>query len=254
MKLSTLIRPFAWSEYSQKLRHHIQNPRSVGYFTQEDAKACDLRLVVSETGDIESGNSLQFFWMVDPKDGIIVDAKYQIYGEAVLVGLAESIANLIVGKNYDQAARLEFKVINDYLKDSGDLPAFPDDSQSHLALVLEGVKKCATECLDIPVAMTYEAPPLSHEPIEGEGIEGFKELKLSDKIHLINQVLDQEVRPYIEMDAGGVEVIGLKGNQMTIEYQGNCTSCFSATGATLSFIQKVMKAKVDPDLEVIPNL
>lgn len=254
MKLNQLIRPFAWSEYSQKLRHHIQNPRSAGYFTKEDAQACSLRLVVDESGDFESGNTLRFFWMVDPSDGIIVDAKYQVYGESILIGLAEALCVLIVGKNYDQAARLELKVVDPFLRDHNDTPAFPEDSINHFYLALEVIKKCASACLDIPVATSYQAPPLSYEGIEGEGIEGFKELKLSHKIELINQVLDQEVRPYIEMDAGGVEVIGLEGNQMTIQYQGNCTSCFSATGATLSFIQKVVNAKIDPDLEVIPNL
>lgn len=44
----------------------------------------------------------------------------------------------------------------------------------------------------------------------------FEKLNLAQKIAVINQVLDQEVRPYVEMDAGGVEVVGLQGNQITI--------------------------------------
>lgn len=255
MKIKEFIQPFAWKEYSQKLSHHLQNPRSMGFFTSEDAKSCALRFVTDEAGDFESGNLIRFFWMVDPQDGIIVDAKYQLFGESLLTGLAEALCILIVGKNYDQAARLDITVIDHYLRDRNDEPAFPADSLNHLSLALEVIKKCATQCLDIPIsAATYQAPPLTHESIEGNGLEGFKDLKLSEKIAYINQVLDQEVRPYVEMDAGGVEVIGLKGNQVIIEYQGNCTSCFSATGATLTYIQKVMRAKVDPDLEVIPNL
>lgn len=254
MKTNELICAFAWQEYSQKLKHHIQNARSVGFFTEEDAKACALRLVVSESGDFESGNILRFYWLVDPSDGVLVDAKYQVFGETILMGLAEALCVLIVGKNYDQAARLDRQVVDHFLRDHNDQHAFPEDSVEHLSLVLDTIKKCASFCLDIPIRVSYEAPPLMHEGIEGNGYEGFKELKLSEKIELINQVLDQDVRPYVEMDAGGVEVIGLKENQVVIEYQGNCTSCFSATGATLSYIQKVIRAKVDPDLEVIPNL
>ncbi|MCH9634499.1 MAG: hypothetical protein S4CHLAM7_12510 [Chlamydiae bacterium] len=254
MKIKDLILPFAWTEYSQKLKHHIDNPRSMGYFSNEDAQACGLRLAQASSGDIPSGNSVQFFWMVDPTDGIIVDTKYQLFGEAILVGLAEAISILIVGKNYDQAARLDVAVMDQFLRDHNETPAFPSDSLSHCALILETIKKCSTHCLDIPISISYSAPPVTDGSIQGEGFAGFKELKLAEKIDLINQVLDQDVRPYVEMDAGGVEVIGLQNNQVTIAYQGNCTSCFSATGATLSYIQKVIKAKVDPELEVIPTL
>ncbi len=254
METHDLIRPFAWQEYSQKLKSHIHNARSTGFFTEEDAKACALRLVIDESGDFESGNLLRFFWLVDPSDGILVDAKYQVFGETILMGFAESLCILIVGKNYDQAARIDMQVVDHFLRDHNDESSFPPDSIDHLELILETIKKCAGQCLDIPIQASYVAPPLMHEGIEGNGFEGFKDLKLSQKIEFINQVLDQDVRPYVEMDAGGVEVIGLKGNQVIIEYQGNCTSCFSATGATLTYIQKVIRAKVDPDLEVIPNL
>jgi NifU-like protein len=254
MKSKPYIRPFAWAEYSRKLSHHIDNPRSVGFFTESDAKACALRKVEEESGEIERGNLIRFYWMIDPSDGVIVDAKYQLFGESILIGLAEALCILIVGKNYDQAARVDIAVVDHFLRDQNEVPAFPSDSLNHLSLVLEAIKKCATSCLDIPISITYQAPPIQGNEIEGDGFPGFKNLKLSEKISLINQVLDKEVRPYVEMDAGGVEVIGLQENQLTIAYQGNCTSCFSATGATLTYIQKVIRAKVDPDLEVIPNL
>jgi len=65
MNLKQWIRPFSWTEYSQKLRHHIDNPRSIGFFTKEDAKACALRLSVAEAGELESGNLVEFFgWWI----------------------------------------------------------------------------------------------------------------------------------------------------------------------------------------------
>jgi len=42
--------------------------------------------------------------------------------------------------------------------------------------------------------------------------------------------------------------------EVIISYQGNCTSCYSAVGATLSYIQKVFRAQVHPDIVVIPDL
>lgn len=254
MGLKQLIKPSFWASYSKKLENYIHKPRSVGFFSQEEADSCALRLVLGEGGDITLGNWLRYYWLVDPNDGIIVDAKYQIYGESILIGLAEATATLIVGKNYDQAARLHVEVIDQYLRDKNDISAFPDEALAHVSIVTYAIKMCAQKCMDIPIALSYEAPPIHTSPIEGEGYPDFDKLSLSQKISIINQVLDQEVRPYIEMDAGGVEVVGLQHDQLTISYQGTCTSCYSSTGATLSFIQQVIRAKVDPKLKVIPNL
>lgn len=254
MSLKELIRPFSWTEYSKKLHQHIQKPRSVGIFTEEDAKSTTLRLSVGTEGCIEEGNMVSFYWLVDPSDGIIVDCKYQMFGQSILLGVAEALCILIVGKNYDQAARLHMEVVEQFLRDNNDTLAFPEELSCHVELALLAIKECAQNCLDIPVAQNYVAPPTTGHLVEGNGYEGFDELSLSQKIALINQVLDTDVRPYVEMDAGGVEVIGLQNNQVTIQYEGTCTSCHSATGATLSYIQQVIRAKVDPKLEVIPNL
>ncbi|MCH9632062.1 MAG: hypothetical protein S4CHLAM6_03860 [Chlamydiae bacterium] len=254
MGLKTVIKPSFWASYSKKLSQYIQKPRSVGTFTQEDADSCALRYVTGESGEINDGNWMCYYWLVDPNDGIVVDAKYQVYGESILIGLAEASSGLIVGKNYDQAARIHIEVIDHSLRDKNDVSAFPAEAISHVSLVTQAIKICSQKCMDIPISLTYDAPPVNSSPMEGEGYPGFDELSLSQKISIIDQVLDQEVRPYIEMDAGGVEVIGLQKNELTIAYQGTCTSCFSATGATLSFIQQVIQAKVDPKLKVIPNL
>ncbi len=249
-----MIQPFFWSQYSSKLNRHIQNPRSMGSFSQEDATACELRLASGSAGAVEDGNWLKYDMLVDPTDGTVIDAKYQVYGESILIGLAEATTHLIIGKNYDQAARMHVEVIDHYLRDKNETPAFGEGGLLYVSLVIEALKSCARLCMDIPISQSYQAPPVMADAVEGEGYPGFDQLTLSQKIAVIDQVLDQEVRPYVEMDAGGVEVIGLQKDQVTIAYQGTCTTCFSATGATLSFIQKVIQAKVDPKLNVVPNL
>ena len=63
------------------------------------------------------------------------------------------------------------------------------------------------------------------------------------------------MRPYIALDAGGVEVINLlEDKEVIIAYQGSCTSCYSAIGTTLSYIQQVLRAKVHPSLVVVPDI
>jgi NifU-like protein len=97
--------------------------------------------------------------------------------------------------------------------------------------------------------------PLTPEMMSGSGIEGWEELSLKEKLSIIEQVIQTEIRPYIELDAGGIQIIDLSDtHQLTIAYQGSCTSCHSATGSTLSAIQNILQAKVYPAIQVIPDL
>jgi len=92
---------------------------------------------------------------------------------------------------------------------------------------------------------------------KGESREwpGWQELTKQQKIEVIKDVIVKEIQPYIELDAGGVEVLDLIGQrEVIIAYSGSCTTCYSATGATLSAIQQILRAKVWRDLIVTPKL
>ncbi|MCP4265610.1 MAG: NifU family protein, partial [Candidatus Brocadiaceae bacterium] len=66
--------------------------------------------------------------------------------------------------------------------------------------------------------------------------------------------IDKEIRPYIELDAGGIQIHELKDFELFISYEGACTSCHAATGSTLSAIQNILKSRIHPDLFVTPLL
>jgi NFU1 iron-sulfur cluster scaffold homolog, mitochondrial len=66
----------------------------------------------------------------------------------------------------------------------------------------------------------------------------------------INQIIDERVRPVLANDGGGLEVLGLDGNVVTIRYQGACGSCPSSISATLTAIAGLLKRDIDPSLEV----
>jgi NifU-like protein len=256
MSLATLITPFPWSRYSKKLAAKIELPRSVGFFTQEESDARCMRLVIGTEGMIEDGNFIRLYWLVDTDDGIIVDAKFQVYGQSVLIGAAEVVCELIVGKNYDQARRISSELIDRHVRDKAEIPAFPKETFPHINLVLSAIEDAYEKCVDIPVADNYVASPVPSEigeVIEG-GYPGWKELTLKKKMAVIEEILDRDIRPYIALDGGGVEVLNLiEDKEVVIGYQGNCTSCYSSIGTTLSYIQQVLRAKVYPDLEVIPD-
>lgn len=257
MGLNALTTPFPWARYSKKLIAKIDKLRCAGFFTQEESDARDMRLVTATAGRIEDGNMIRFYWLVDKDDGVIVDAKFQAFGQSALLGAAEIACELLVGKNYDQAQRISTTLIDQQVQDRADTSAFPKETTPHLNLVLEAIDAAAEQCTDLPLASTYVAPPMPlemGEVLEG-GYPGWEELSLEKKILVIEEVLNHDVRPYIALDAGGVEVLNLiNGKELIIAYQGSCTSCYSSIGTTLSYIQQVLRAKVHPTLVVVPHL
>lgn len=257
MGLLSLIAPFPWMRYSKKLVAKIENLKAVGSFTQEEAEARAMRFVEASEGRAQDGNIISLSWLVDKDDGIIVDAKFQVYGQSALIGAAEVACEVLIGKNYDQARRLSSDILDKHVRDKSDQPAFPRETFPHLNLVLGVIEKCSDQCTDLPLADTYVAPPVPLEigEVREGGYPGWSEMSLKKRIAVIEEVLDQDVRPYIALDAGGVTVLNLLNDkEVIIAYQGSCTSCYSSVGTTLSYIQQVIKAKVHPDLIVIPDL
>ena len=70
------------------------------------------------------------------------------------------------------------------------------------------------------------------------------------KLIQINEVLDLEVRPYLQGDGGDLYVVGLEDNVLSVHYQGACGSCPSSISGTLAGIAGLVR-RIDPELEVI---
>lgn len=260
MSFKDLVKPFPWTRYSKKVQLRIDTPYCIGSFEQMDADARELFLAHGSQGSLIDGNRLDFYWLVDKSDGVIIDARFQAFGNTALIGAGEVACELVIGKNYDQAHRITADLIDKHVRDKSDIPAFPEETYPHLNLVVDAIEDAHRACHGIPLADNYTAPPVTGHNIEivDGGYPGFKELPIKQKLAVIEEVVAREVRPYIELDAGGIEVLnciqGVEGYEVIIVYQGACTSCHSSTGATLSYIQQILRAKIDPSITVTPDL
>jgi Fe-S cluster biogenesis protein NfuA len=85
------------------------------------------------------------------------------------------------------------------------------------------------------------------------GVGGALGALLSDDPRLarINEMLDEKIRPYLASDGGWLEVLGLEDKTLKIRYQGACGSCPSSLSGTLMGIESLIRAEIDPDIEVI---
>ena len=70
------------------------------------------------------------------------------------------------------------------------------------------------------------------------------------RLDKINELLDEQIRPYLQGDGGDLYVIGLEGNKLTVHYQGACGSCPSSMSGTLAGIENLVKS-IEPDIQVV---
>ena len=84
--------------------------------------------------------------------------------------------------------------------------------------------------------------------------EAFDPSTMSDedraRLDKINELLDDQVRPYLQNDGGDLYVLGLEGNTLTVHYQGACGSCPSSMSGTLAGIESLVR-QIEPEMEVV---
>jgi len=257
MALSDLVRPFPWSRYSKKLAARILRPRWGGHFTEQQALERGMKLVVGRDGEVKSGNCVVVYWLVDPEDGVVADAKFQLFGQSALIGAAEASCELVAGKHYARAHRLSADAIDRHLRDRDETPACPPETYAHLNLVVGAVEMAAEMCAQLELGQgdTLVTPQeLIEKGKEGGGLSGWEILSKPEKIEWIKRVVEEEIQPYVAMDAGSVDVLDLLNDkEVLIAYGGSCTGCGAATGSTLSAIQQILRSKLHPDLIAVPD-
>jgi Fe-S cluster biogenesis protein NfuA len=113
---------------------------------------------------------------------------------------------------------------------------------------------------DWPELLRKLAPPIREAPAADEqsadtvtqAFPQMEEMSNTDRERLdkINEILDEQVRPYLQGDGGDLYVLGLAGNQLTVHYQGACGSCPSSLSGTLAGIESLVR-QFEPDIEVV---
>jgi NifU-like protein len=255
MSFKKLTAPFFWERYPLKLKERIIAPKNGGFFVKENALEQRQRLIEGESRDEEGENQLRFYLLVEEDSGVITDARFSLLGHSALIGIADLACDLMIGMHIAQLSRISADLLEKQLdKKKQELP-FEMSSYFNLALI--AIDDAASYLGEFPEEKGYIAPPESMRALAeegGAGYPGFTLLTEEKKLLVIEKVLEEDIRPFIALDGGGVEVESLTENyELILSYQGNCTTCFSAIGATLSYIQQVLKNKVYEGIRVTPS-
>ncbi|MDP2752941.1 MAG: Fe-S cluster assembly protein NifU [Nitrospirota bacterium] len=76
-----------------------------------------------------------------------------------------------------------------------------------------------------------------------------KKLTNLQKIALIQEIIEKEIRPGLQADGGDIELIDIDGNKVIIALRGMCTGCVMA-GVTISGVQDKLRELVSKEIAV----
>ena len=73
----------------------------------------------------------------------------------------------------------------------------------------------------------------------------------TQRILKISKVIEQQISPELQKDGGDIEFIDLDGNKVKVKLTGMCQGCKNAQMTIKSFVESILKDKVDSNLEVV---
>ena len=267
-------------EYTDKVKEHFLKPRNAGEV--EDANA------VGEVGSMACGDALKLSLKVD-ENGKVADAKFQTFGCASAIASASALTEMIKGKTVEEAEKITNQDIADFLgglpKEKMHCSvlgrqaleqALADYKGEH---VKEKEGEIVCECFgvtDLEIEKAIRENDLStveevtNYTKAGGGCENchdtIREIitmvraeekpvakpKLTNiqKIRMIEETIEGEIRPSLKHDGGDIELIDVIGNRVLVAKRGNCAVCQASEQTFKNLVETKLQELVWPELVV----
>ncbi len=269
-------------EYTEKTREHFENPRNVGVVTGANA--------VGETGSIACGDALKLSLRIEEGviveakfktfgcasaiasssalteivTGMTVDEAEQMTNKDIVNYLGgmpkEKIHCSVMGAEALEAALRDYRGLPPVDQEEGGelvcecfgvtdrqiIKAIRDNGLTTVEEVTGatkaggGCEKCHEDIQGIIDKVMAEA---SEKPIP-------KKMTNIQKIKLIEETLEKEIRPALRSDGGDIELIDVEGSAVMVALRGMCTSCAASEATLKDYVQTVLRDKVTSELTV----
>lgn len=70
------------------------------------------------------------------------------------------------------------------------------------------------------------------------------------KIKLIEETMDREIRPSLKQDGGDIDLVDVEGNRVYVAFRGTCSSCPSSDFTLKGYVQEKLREFVSPEIYV----
>jgi NifU-like protein len=71
------------------------------------------------------------------------------------------------------------------------------------------------------------------------------------KVNLVQETVEKEIRPQLIKDGGDIELIDIEGNVVKVAFRGHCSRCQSSQVTLKGFIETKLREFVGPEIEVV---
>jgi NifU-like protein len=106
-----------------------------------------------------------------------------------------------------------------------------------------GCGKCLDRLGEILAEERGLAPPKPAKP------EGRKLTNLL-RMQMVSKVIDEEIRPSLQKDGGGIDLVDIEGHTVLVSLRGACKSCPSSLVTLKDFVEKRLQEAVEPEIRV----
>ena len=153
-----------WSQYSRKIKTRMKNPVHRGFFTKRDENRTRTVLVVAEHGAEACGDAARLYLLIDPKTGVVKDARFETFGCATAIASCDVAAEMCIGQKLsDLQKRVSNRFVELRLRDVPDKPALPQQkmhcsvlASSLVVSALREAKKDPRIAKFVPVSKTSD--------------------------------------------------------------------------------------------------
>jgi NifU-like protein len=269
-------------EYTEKVKTHFLNPCNVGEIEDADA--------VGEVGSISCGDALTLYLKLDENENIVdakfqtFGCASAIASSSVLTEIlkgksleeAEKISNddiaealgglpkekmhcSVMGQEALEAAIANYRG-EPVPKEEGNIvcECFGVTDQqiertvreNHLTTLEDvtdylkaggGCGKCHDDIQAIIDNIIGSVPPAKKKPARLTNIQ---------KIKMIEETLEREIKPSLKKDGGDIELVDVMGDQVQVQLKGSCSQCHLSQVTLKDYVEAKLRELVAPELVV----
>jgi NifU-like protein len=269
-------------EYTDKVKDHFLNPRNVGEIENPDG--------VGEVGSLACGDALKLFIKLDDEKrireakfqtfgcasaiasssaltemivGMTLDEAEKVTNEDIARYLGElpkekmhcsvmgrdALERAITNYRGEQGKKVEGEIVCQCfgVTDREIERAVRENNIATIEGVTDYVKAgggcghCHDRIQEIIDSVRGQVPGPEKKPARLSNIQ---------KIKLIEETLEREIRPALQKDGGNIELIDVEGNRVMVSLRGTCATCAASQVTLKNYVETKLRELVTPELIV----
>jgi len=269
-------------EYTDKVKDHFLNPRNVGVIENPDG--------FGEVGSLACGDALTLYFKLDEKGkikdakfqtfgcasaiasssaltemikGLTLDEVSKITNEDIASYLGElpkekmhcsvmgrdALEKAISHYRGEKEKKVEGEIVCECfgVTDVEIRRAVTENNLSTIEDVTDYVKagggcgKCHEKIQEIIDSVQSKEKPAKKKVVKLTNIQ---------KIKLIEETLEREIKPALKKDGGNIELIDVDGNRIIVKMRGTCATCSKSQITLKHYVESKLRELVAPELIV----